>query len=339
MTSSDPLTGRRWAAPGRVNLIGEHTDHNDGWVLPIAIDRQAVVTLTEISSDSDDTPSSYVEGVLWALRADSYDVPRLRVELTSDVPIGAGLSSSAALTCATALAVNDAYGLGLTREQLVDVAQRAENDFVGAPTGMLDQSASLLCTADHALLLDCRSREARQVPLDLGDLHLLVVDSKVSHQLSDGGHEGGYGQRRRECVEAARLLGVDTLRDVPDDADLSALPDVPRRRARHVLTENRRVLDAVALLDRGDVAGLGDLLTASHASLRDDFEVSVPELDTLVETALWTGALGARMVGGGFGGSMVVLTADPERLTAAVTDLRPEVDVFEVSPAQGAREL
>ena len=300
-----------WAAPGRVNLIGEHTDYNGGLALPIAIDRRVIATVAESSGGSagDDVTSPYVGGVLSVLRADGYDVPPTQVRFTSDIPIGAGLSSSAGLTCVTALAANDLYGLGLSREQLVLVAQRAENDFVGAPTGTLDQSASLLCQTGHALFLDFGTGQHRQVPLDLGDLHLLVVDTGVSHAHADG----GYGQRRRECESG------------------------DPKRMRHVESENHRVREAVAVLEAGRPVELGPVMTASHASLRDDFEVSWPEADAVVDAVMADGAAGARMIGGGFGGSVLVLTGDPDAARAAAAPYAREV--FEVRAAGGAERV
>jgi len=240
----------------------------------------------------------------------------------TDVPVGAGLSSSAALTCSVALALSDLVAPELRREDLVELARSAENDFVGAPTGILDQSASVLCTAGHALFLDTRDRTSEQVPLDLAAaaLALLVVDSGVTHDHA----EGGYGDRRRECEQAAERLGVALLRDIDDVAALQPLADgtpegeVLLRRARHIVTENARVLDVVAAL-RGDAdpRAIGPVLTAGHESLRDDFEISVPLLDAIVEAALEAGAHGARLVGGGFGGSAIALV-DTDALDAVV---------------------
>jgi galactokinase len=323
-----------WAAPGRVNVIGEHTDYNGGHVLPVALphtvraavarrddgrlvlaslqhaDVDADVTVADLTPGTPGGWAGYPAGVVDQVRASVAGGLSLLVD--GDVPAGAGLSSSAALECAVALAVSDLFGLGLAPDALIDVARRAENDFVGAPTGILDQSASVLCTAGHALHLDTRDRTWRQVPLDLAaaGLALLVVDSGTTHDHA----ESGYGDRRRECEEGARRLGVDFLCDVPDVAGLAALDDgteegaVLLRRARHVVTEDARVAEVVALLDGGaDPRETGPVLTAGHASLRDDFQISVPELDRVVEVALDAGAHGARMVGGGFGGSAVAL--------------------------------
>jgi galactokinase len=268
-----------------------------------------------------------------------------------DVPSGAGLSSSAALECAVALAVRDLLGLDLTVADLVDVARRAENDFVGAPTGILDQSAALLCTAGHALFLDTRDRSSEQVPLDLeaAGLAVLVIDTGTTHDHA----EGGYGDRRRECEQAAARLGVGLLREVEDVAALDVLADgtaegnLLLRRARHIVTENARVLEVVAAL-RGDAdpRSIGPILTAGHASLRDDFEISVPLLDAAVEAALEAGAHGARMVGGGFGGSAIALV-DAAALDAVTTavDARftreghPPPRTFVTVPSAGARRV
>jgi galactokinase len=362
-----------WAAPGRINVIGEHTDYNGGFVLPVALaqttraavgrrddDVLALVSLQEpgpvelpLGELTPGTPSGwagYPAGVVHELRS---RVPAggLSVLVDSDVPVGAGLSSSAALACAVALALLDLVAPELTPGELVDVARRAENDFVGAPTGILDQSAALLCTAGHALFLDTRDRGSEQVPFDLAaaGLALLVVDSGVTHEHADG----GYGDRRRECEEAAARLGVDLLRDVDDVAGLAPLDDgtpegrVLLRRARHVVTENARVLAVVAAL-RGttDPREIGPVLTAGHASLRDDFEISVPALDDIVEAAVAAGAHGARMVGGGFGGSALALVdADAvDAVTAAVAQRfaaagRAAPRTFVTVPSAGARRL
>jgi galactokinase len=273
------------------------------------------------------------------------------VLVDSDVPAGAGLSSSAALECAVALAVRDLCAPALSADDLVDVARRAENDFVGAPTGILDQSASMLCTAGHALFLDTRDRSREQVPFDLAaaGLALLVVDTGQAHEHAGG----GYGDRRRECEEAAARLGVDLLREVEDVAALAGLDDgteqgeVLLRRARHIVTEDARVLEVVATLHgTDDVRAIGPVLTAGHASLRDDFEISTDLLDLVVESALSAGAYGARMVGGGFGGSAIALV-DVDRVdgvAAAVTERFGRVGAapprtFVAVPSAGARRL
>jgi galactokinase len=271
----------------------------------------------------------------------------LSVLLDSDVPVGAGLSSSAALTCSVALALHDLVAPELARSDLVELARRAENDFAGAPTGILDQSASLLCTAGNALFLDTRDGSTEQVPLDLpaAGLGLLVVDTGTSHTHADG----GYGDRRHECEQAAVRLGVPALRDISEVAGLTPLEhdDVLLRRARHIVTENARVLQVVELLrGDGDPREIGPVLTAGHASLRDDFEISTDELDACVAAAVEAGAHGARMVGGGFGGSAIVLV-DSDGLGAVTTAVTERFATqgyeaprtFVVVPSAGARRL
>jgi galactokinase len=357
-----------WAAPGRVNVIGEHTDYNGGHVLPVALphttraaaarrddgrlvlvsaqhpDGDADVAVADLAPGTPGGWAGYPAGVVDQLRE---HVPGgLSLLVDGDVPAGAGLSSSAALECAVALALRDLFDLDLGPQDLVDVARRAENDFVGAPTGILDQSASVLCTAGHALYLDTRDRSSEQVPLDLeaAGLALLVVDSGTTHDHA----ASGYGERRRECEEAARRLGVGLLCEVAGVEALAPLDDgtgrgaLLLRRARHVVSEDARVEEVVGLLRAGgDPRGVGPVLTAGHASLRDDFEVSVPELDTVVEVALAAGAHGARMVGGGFGGSAVALVdaAAVDDVTAAVTERAGAPRSYVVVPAAGARRL
>jgi galactokinase len=263
--------------------------------------------------------AAYPAGVVWALREAGYPAGGARMVIDSDVPRGAGLSSSAALECSVALALADLYQLDITRPALAAAAQRAENDFAGVPCGIMDQSASLLCEAGHALLLDCRSGETSQIPFDTAaaGLELLVIDTAARHVLADG----DYANRRTECEQAAAALGVPALRDITDLGALAGLGDpVLRRRARHVVTENQRVLDTVEVLRAGRLAEAGPLLTASHESLRDDFEISWPEADAAVDAANGAGALGARMIGGGFGGSVIALApaASCGRVQAAV---------------------
>jgi galactokinase len=362
-----------WAAPGRVNVIGEHTDYNGGFVLPVALahttraamarrddgvvavaslqhpDEPVEVPVTELRPGHPPGWAGYPAGVVHQLR--NRVTGGVSILVDGDVPSGAGLSSSAALECAVALGLRDLFGLDLTPADLVDVARRAENDFVGAPTGILDQSASLLCTADHALFLDTRDRSSEQVPLDLGTagLALLVIDSGTTHDHA----ESGYGDRRRECEQAAARLGVDLLREVTDPAALEVLADgtpegaVLLRRARHVVSEDARVLEVVDTLRNGaDPRSIGPVLTASHESLRDDFEVSVPLLDACVEAAVSAGAHGARMIGGGFGGSAIALV-DVDALDAVTSAVssrferegRPAPRSFVTVPSDGARRL
>jgi galactokinase len=328
-----------WLAPGRANLMGEHTDYNEGFVLPFALSqattaaaarrtdgrlllcsRQEPDDVLEIALDglAPGTVTgwgTYPAGVAWALRSAGYQVPGACIAIDSDVPAGAGLSSSAALECATALALTELDGVAVPRGELAALARRAENEFVGVPSGIMDQSASLLSQAGHALLLDCRSLDRSQVPFDpaAAGSRLLLINTRARHHLGDG----GYGRRRAECEEAARLLGVSSLRDITDAADTARLADpVLRRRARHVVTDNQRVLQVTELLrgsagDRPDTyREIGRLLTQAHSSLRDDFEISWPEADTAVEAALAAGALGARMMGGGFGGCVLALVPE-----------------------------
>ena len=358
-----------WAAPGRANLIGEHTDYNQGYVLPFALPQQVVVAAgpradgmwsvrslsrekAERFSTDDLVPgavagwSTYAAGVVWILREAGHDVRGADLVLDSDVPVGAGLSSSAALECAVLTALVDLSGLEIEPLERAELAQRCENEFVGAPTGLMDQAASTLCTDRHALFLDCRSHDTRQVPLDLAaaELELLVLDTHTPHQLV----QSEYGQRRQTCEEAARLLGVSALRDVTDlDGALTRLPDaVMRRRVRHVVTENARVLAAVERAEAGRFADLAPLLDASHTSMRDDFEITVPTVDLAVETARSAGALGARMTGGGFGGCIIALVprGDTDRVGAAIAQAFDEAGFpsptwFTGSASPGARRL
>ncbi|MEU7418481.1 galactokinase [Streptomyces antibioticus] len=362
-----------WAAPGRVNLIGEHTDYNDGFVMPFALPHTALAAvsrrtdgrlrlhsadveggvaeldLAALAPGSDDDWTAYPAGVVWALREAGHTITGADVHLASTVPTGAGLSSSAALEVVVALALNDLYDLGLARWQLARLCQRAENIYVGAPTGIMDQTASACCEAGHALFLDTRDLSQKQIPFDLAaeGLRLLVVDTQVKHA-----HSGGeYGKRRAGCEKGAALLGVDALRDIPFadlDAALARLGDEEevRRLVRHVVTEDARVERVVSLLESGDPRAIGPVLTEGHASLRDDFRVSCPELDLVVDTAVTAGALGARMTGGGFGGSAIVLTlaTEVDTITKTVEEAFATAGftaprVFEAIPSQGAHRV
>ncbi|OFI37757.1 galactokinase [Arthrobacter sp. SW1] len=365
-----------WQAPGRVNLIGEHTDYNEGFVLPFAIDKTAKVALrirhdskvrllstfgdqgiveAELSGLSPEAVadgsikgwSKYPLGVVWALRQRGVEVPGFDLLLDSDVPLGAGLSSSHAIECAVISALNDITGAGLAAEDMVLATQQAENNFVGAPTGIMDQSASLRGSKGKAVFLDCRDQSVKLVPFDAesAGLVLLVIDTKVSHSHADG----GYASRRASCELGARLMGVPALRDLAveqlDDAR-TVLDDITFRRVRHVVTENARVLETVKQLAAGGAGSIGRLLDASHTSMRDDFEISCPELDLAVDTARSHGAIGARMTGGGFGGSAIALT--PVGLEQQVRDAVARSfldagftapDIFTVTPAAGATRL
>jgi galactokinase len=331
-------TGRQpagvWAAPGRVNLIGEHTDYNDGYVMPFALAQRVVIAaapaghgiwrVTSLNNDStqvfhaaDLQPGmtgwqAYAAGVVWALEAAGHRIGGADLVLTSDVPEGAGLSSSAALECAVLTALADLNNLDIAGLERAKLARRSENVFVGAPTGLMDQAASTLCTAGNALFFDCRTYAAEQVRFDTtsAGLEILVLDTKTPHALVDS----EYAARRASCEEAARLLGVTALRDVTDlGAALEQLSDpVMRRRVHHVVSENARVLEAVDVLRAGRIVDLAPLLDASHESMRDDFEITVPQIDLAVETARASGALGARMTGGGFGGCIIALVAAGE---------------------------
>jgi galactokinase len=331
-----------WAAPGRVNLIGEHTDYNDGFVLPLAIDRSVLaaaagradgrlacwslqeaatadLALAEIGPGRVDGWAAYPAGVAWSLAREGLAVTGADLVVDADLPAGAGLSSSAALECAVALALADLHGAELDRPALAAAARRAENEVVGMPCGVMDQMIAMLGLAGHAMLLDTRSLEREQLPLALeaAGLRLVVIDTRAHHRLVDG----GYADRRVACEAAARALGVPALRDATPEqveAAAGALGDPGLRRARHVVGENARVLELAALLRVGAFDRLGPLLAASHASLRDDFEVSSPELDAAVEAATAAGALGARMTGAGFGGSVLALV--PAGLVEAVAE-------------------
>ncbi|PFG35193.1 galactokinase [Sanguibacter antarcticus] len=349
-----------WSAPGRGNLIGEHTDYNGGLVLPFALPHRTyaamrrrddglvrlvsaqeqgvvrTVALADVAPGAVDGWAAYVVGVAWALAQDGCAVGGFDLAITSCVPYGAGLSSSAALEGSVAMGLDALYGLGLSaddagRQRLVAACIRAENEIAGAPTGGMDQAAALRTRAGQALLLDCRSLEVEHIPFDLAadGLALLVVDTRAAHQLVDG----QYAARRTTCEAAAAVLGVETLREVTDlEAALGRLgapgafdasgqdPEVAVRRVRHVVTEIARVEEVHALLEEGWTAEVGPVLTAAHASLRDDYEVSCAELDVAVGAALNAGAIGGRMIGGGFGGSAIALvrTEDVEAVAVAV---------------------
>jgi galactokinase len=356
-----------WVAPGRVNLIGEHTDYNDGYVLPFALPHvtAAAAAPTEagwvvFSEGHDGTVSfgaeelkpggvtdwaAYVAGVVWALRDSGSSVSPARIAIASDVPVGAGLSSSAAIECAVMAALCDLSAASIPDQARVRLTQRAENEFVGAPTGIMDQSASTLSRAGHALFLDCRTLDVEHIPFDVAavGLAVLIINTNAPHRHVDG----EYADRRAVCEAAARSLGVRALRDVsiaglPDA--LSHLDEIAGRRVRHVVTENQRVLDTVDLLRAGEIAAIGPLMTASHESMRDDFEITVPEVDTAVSAALEAGAYGARMTGGGFGGCVLALVeaSRADAVSSAVAAAFATAgfaapDSFVVTPTEGVR--
>ncbi|GAB3632821.1 galactokinase [Microbacterium shaanxiense] len=378
----EQLTGRApdgvWSAPGRVNLIGEHTDYNDGFVLPFAIphrtyaaagmrqDGRIRVTSTFAGDEPvevaiDDlatlfpTPkgeepavaewAAYPLGVAWALQLAGATGRGVDIAIASDVPVGAGLSSSAAIEGATASALDDLWNAGLDRTALARVGRRSENEAVGAPTGIMDQMASMLGEPDAAIFLDCRTLETSLVRVGVAEagLAILIMDTRVQHSHATG----GYRERRESCERGAAIMEVPSLRDV-SMGDLSRaeqlMDDVTFRRVRHIVTENQRVLDTVTTLRESGARAIGDLLVASHASMRDDFEISVPELDTAVEAAMAAGAIGARMTGGGFGGAAIALIelSAVESVSDAVTAAFAESGftpphLFTVTPAAGAR--
>ncbi|MCD1285863.1 MULTISPECIES: galactokinase [unclassified Brevibacterium] len=381
-------------APGRVNLIGEHTDYNNGFVLPIAIDRAVHVAIGRrgpaggseavsssataatgtaaqpqqdssiriVSNHRDENGRrlegqftaeelvpgrmqgwlSHAAGVVFEIaRTTGTNVSGIDLFIDSTVPVGAGLSSSHALEVAVLIALDEVFELGLGEKEKALLTQRAENDFVGAPTGIVDQAASIMSHAGHALFLDCQDLSHSQIPFDLTahGLRLMVIDTRVSHSHS----ESGYGDRRRSCEAAAHALGVTSLREsIPTDNQALLTPE-QLKRVRHVITENARVHATVAALEAGDLDGIGELLLASHESLAHDYEVSCPELDLAVATAMDAGALGARMTGGGFGGSAIAMVAEDriDIVSAAVTRAfaaagHREPHIFIVTAAAGA---
>ncbi len=359
-----------WSAPGRVNLIGEHTDYNGGFVFPFAINKRTFVALgarndskIRVSSEfekglveidlKDLTPesvsgwSAYPLGVAWAFKEMGTDIesmPGVDLFIVSEVPVGAGLSSSAAIECAVAMALNDVWGTHIDKPTLAKIGQIAENKAVGAPTGIMDQSASMLGRRDAGVFLDCRSLQAEVVPLGFENagLELLVIDTKVKHSHSTG----GYAQRRASCEKAAKAMGVETLRDL-SVSDLGRLKelcdDETYRRACHVITENDRVEKVIDLIKQGKTTEIGPYLDASHVSMRDDFEISVPELNVAVETSLANGAIGSRMTGGGFGGAAIALvpcdlrsSLEEKILTAFEENNFIKPDIFVVSATNGA---
>ena len=337
----------RYAAPGRINLIGEHTDYNLGFALPIALPQRTVVTFWPDRTDAITVHSvrahgavrfplgtvpgqvtgwaAYVAGVVWALRQAGHPVPGGAMSITSDVEMGSGLASSAALECAALGAIASAAGVRIDPIDQARLAQRAENDYVSAPTGLLDQLAALFGEPSTALLIDFRDLTVAPVAFDpeACGVVLLLIDSRARHQ-----HVGGeYAARRASCERAAADLQASSLREIWDRgrAALDAVGNpIDARRARHVLTENSRVLDFVAALGDSDFVEAGRILTASHVSMRDDFKITTEHIDFIADTAVRAGALGARMTGGGFGGCVIALVPD-SRADAVADTLRRTV--------------
>ena len=350
-------------APGRVNLIGEHTDYNDGFVLPMTIDRAMWIALRprddhrvllysidfenhiEFSLDTikhNKGWGEYVRGVAWALQGTGFPLEGWEGVISSDIPIGAGLSSSAALEIATAKAFSVVGNWKFTPESMARIGQKAENEWVGANTGIMDQMISAAGKADHALLIDCRDLTTRHIPLP-AETAVVIMDTSTRHAHTDS----GYNERREQCEAAANYFGVSHLRDVTmDQFDLRSadLGDLPRRRARHVISENERVLRAVAAMIAGDVVEMGQLMNDSHISMRDDFEITNNELNIIAHLAqTQPGCFGARMTGGGFGGCAVALVEKSitpsfvDQVTASYqekTGLQPHV--FICRPTNGA---
>lgn len=365
------ITAGVWSAPGRVNLIGEHTDYNEGFVFPFAINRQTFAAITlrndftvrvassfsakihetdvrTISKNESNDWAAYPFGVAWAIqRVASFSGTGFDCYITSNVPVGAGLSSSAAIECAVGVALNELWDTKLSKQALAKIGQLAENEIVGAPTGIMDQSASLLGELDHGVFLDCRSLEAKVVDLGFAKsgLELLIIDTKVAHRHSDG----GYSSRRAACELGAAKMGVSSLRDL-STANLKTaeklLDDTTFRRVKHVVTENERVLETVQTLEAKGPRAIGQLMYASHISMRDDFEISIAELDLAVETAMANGAIGARMTGGGFGGAAIALVPKEESknlemavLEAFTANGFSSPNIFAVSASAGASRV
>ena len=336
-----------WSAPGRVNLIGEHTDYNQGLVLPFAIDRRTTcaarlngtgvlrasstaqegiveVSLEGIATATFEGWSGYALGIAWAMQNLGWDVsdkPGVDFLLDSNVPLGAGLSSSAAIESAIIAALNELWSLNLSQMDMARIGQKAENGAVGAPTGIMDQVASVFGRAGYAVRLDCQSMQAELVPLPLDEqgLSLLVIDTHVKHSHANG----GYAERRAACEAGAAAMGVESLRGISADMldEVAARVDaITLKRVRHVVTENDRVIEASQQLAESGPRAIGDLMVASHVSMRDDFEISVPQIDTAVETAMAHGAIGARLTGGGFGGAAIALVdnAKADAIIAAI---------------------
>ncbi len=355
------------AAPGRVNLIGEHIDYSEGFVLPFAIKDRTTAAIRKrddstvriasvqrrnkvITVDINDVQPGlkgdwerYALGVLWSMGV------KTGVDLMIDgqVPLGAGLSSSAALECSVATAINHLFDMGFSLEELARLTQKAENQYVGVPCGIMDQSVSLMATVGSALLLDCRDLSTRNIPFDVAahSLELLIIDTQAHHALTDG----GYAERRASCESVALKLGIHSMRELTIaqlEESRDSITSVEYLRARHAVSEMQRVLDCVEALSISDFEKVGRLINQSHASLRDDYTVSCPELDTAVDASLAAGALGSRMVGGGFGGSAIALiqaSKTSETITAiekAFAEKKFKAPRFFTSlPSQGAEVI
>jgi galactokinase len=323
----------KFRAPGRVNLIGEHTDYNDGYVLPVAIEMQTIATATpapamQFTSTSNPPPGwqAYVLGVEKQLRRRAVPIPNLAIEFSSTLPLGAGLSSSAALEVSAALAFIAAAGFELPAMEVAKLCQQAEIETVGLACGIMDQFISLHGRQNHAILLDCRNLAWRPVPIPT-DITLVIADTGVKHALASS----EYNTRRKECEAAAAALGIKSLRDATQDGG--------HKRARHIITENARVLAFVEALAINNRKALGELMAASHESLRTDYEVSCPELDAMVAAAnQCPGLIGARMTGGGFGGSTINLveTNEAKAFVTKLAELYPGATIYTTRAANGA---
>ena len=355
------------AAPGRVNLIGEHIDYSEGFVLPFAIKdrtlaavrkrddsivriasaqrRNKIVTvdIADVQPGLKGEWERYALGVLWSMGVTT----GVDIMIDGHVPLGAGLSSSAALECSVATAMNHLFDMGFSLEELARLTQKAENQYVGVPCGIMDQSVSLMATQGFALLLDCRDLSTRNIPFDVAShgLELLIIDTQAHHALTDG----GYAKRRASCESVAAKLSVKSMRELSMaqlDAAQDQITETEYIRARHAVSEIKRVLDCVDALSVVDFAKVGELINQSHVSLRDDYTVSCPELDTAVEASLAAGAMGSRMVGGGFGGSAIALikasqtTQTIRAVESAFADKKFKAPRFFTSlPSQGAEIL
>jgi len=373
-----PDTGLRkgaFAAPGRVNLIGEHTDYNEGFVLPMAIDKnitmlaqlredqevraysldydgEVIFSLLDLEFEREDFWANYIKGVIDEIKKRDYYIQGMNLIFTGDIPIGSGLSSSAALEVVTAYTIASLNDLDIQPVEMALLCQRAENNFVGVNCGIMDQYISRLGKEGNALFIDCRSNEYELVPFAIGDYQVLICNSKVERGLVDS----EYNQRREECEKAVSYFAerldhrVLALRDVTVEElenEAAGLEEITYRRARHVITENNRVLMAVSALKNHDLETFGELMTESHYSLRDDYEVSCRELDLLVELALkQEGVLGARMTGAGFGGCTVNLV-HKDYIDDFISNVKEtydketgkDLEIYVTWPAAGAREL